>query len=81
MISRLFKVSKNALSSFEKLGHVSYQGGAGEHFSRPIALAIRVLVGFKREYRRDGISYRFAVMGVPAHFCHTYKLILRFLIL
>ena len=49
-------------------------------FSRPIALAIRVLVGFKREYRQGCISYpRFAAIGVALDFCHTSNEILRIL--
>ena len=44
-----------------RFNKLSPGGGEEDHFSRPIALAIRVLVGFKREYRRAGISYpRFA---------------------
>ena len=48
--------------------------------SRPIALAIRVLVGLIREYSWAGISYAsVAVSGVALRFCHTSKEILTFL--
>ena len=50
-------------SRYENKGFVNF---IFKPISRPIALAIRVLVGFKREYRRAGISYP-SVAATVAH--------------
>ena len=56
-IEAVFNKIRYSIGAFFPTNSFSYKGSS----SRPIALAIRVLVGFKRECRRAGISYpRFA---------------------